>query len=107
MADDALLYATSAGVAEDGSTYVALRWEAVDAAAGYNLYRRPADGPDRWGKPINGTTPITPPGTARKLRALVAPDSPEWLALAHGLSAMDRTGSTPTRLLDPGAVFAG
>jgi len=104
MADHALLHATSAGVAYDGSTYVVLRWERVDDAAGYNLYRRPKDGPDGWGKPINGAKPITPPGTARELRALVAPDSPEWLALAHGLSAVDARAMT--RPVDPGAVFA-
>ncbi len=41
MADDAaLLQATSAGIARDGSTYVVLRWEAVDDVEGYNLYRR-------------------------------------------------------------------
>ncbi|MEO8751296.1 MAG: hypothetical protein ABI624_01325 [Casimicrobiaceae bacterium] len=106
MDDDALLHATSAGVADDGRTYVVLRWEAVADAAGYNLYRRPIDDPGRLGKPINGATPITPPGTDRKLRDLVAPDSPEWLALAHGLSAVEGDGRTRTGPVDPGTVFA-
>ncbi|MEY2444362.1 MAG: hypothetical protein QOE00_942 [Ilumatobacteraceae bacterium] len=110
MADDAVLHATSADVADDGSTYVVLRWEAVDDASGYNLYRRGADivddARDRWGKPINGATPITPPGTARKLRALVAPESPEWLALAHALAAVEGGGPTSPRPVDPGTVFA-
>ena len=106
MADDAVLHATSSDVADDGSTYVVLRWEAVDGAAGYNLYRRQAEAPDRWGKPINGSTPITPPGTARKLRALVAPDSAEWSALAHGLSAIEAGRHAVPRPIDPGMVFA-
>jgi len=106
MVDDAVLHATSSGVADDGSTYVVLRWEAVDDADGYNLYRRQADAPDRWGKPINGSTPITPPGTARKLRALVAPDSAEWSALAHGLSAVEVGRRAVPRPVDPGMVFA-
>lgn len=104
MADHALLHATSARVADDGSTYVVLRWEKVDDAAGYNLYRRPTDGPEGFGKPINGAKPITLPGTASELSTLVAPGSPEWLALAHGLSAVDER--TLTRPVDPGAVFA-
>jgi hypothetical protein len=104
MANEALLHATSAGVVDDGSTFVVLRWELVDDAAGYNLYRRLSDGPDRWGKPINGTKPIAPPSNARELRALVAPDSPEWLALAHGLAAVDERALN--RPVDPGEAFA-
>ena len=106
MAHEAVLHATSSDVADDGSTYVVLRWEAVDGAAGYNLYRRQAEAPDRWGKPINGSTPITPPDSARKLRALVAPDSAEWSALAHGLSAIEAGGRAVPRPIDPGMVFA-
>ena len=46
MADSAtLLQATSAGIERDGSTYVVLRWEAVDGVDGYNLYRRLAERP--------------------------------------------------------------
>ncbi len=83
-AEAALLQATSAGVAKDGSTYVVLRWEAVDEVVGYNLYRRVEGTPPRETRPINGSTPITPPRTGRRLRELVRPDSPEWHALAHG-----------------------
>jgi hypothetical protein len=88
MADEAaLLQATSAGVAKDGGTYVVLRWEAVDEVVGYNLYRRVDGAPARKTRPINGSTPITPPTSGRRLRELVADDSPEWHALAHGFGA--------------------
>ena len=70
MADDtALLQATSAGIARDGSTYIVLRWEAVDGVESYNLYRRIAGAPPRPSRPINGSRPITPPSSARHLRA--------------------------------------
>ena len=113
MADDALLHATSAGVADDRSA-------GCGAALGGGRRRHrlqpvppPSDGPDRLGRPINGDTPIAPPGTARKLRALVAPDSTEWLALAYGLSAVERGGRSLTipppfvelRYVDAGAVL--
>ena len=59
MADNAvLLHATSGGIARDGSSYVVLRWEAVDGVEGYNLYRRIAGAPPRKSRPINGSTPI-------------------------------------------------
>ena len=64
MADDgAVLQATSAGIAPDGSTYVVLRWEAVEGVAGYNLYRQVAGAPERPSGPINGSRPITPPSS--------------------------------------------
>src|SRR5206468_84760 len=88
MADDAaLLQITSAGIARDRSTYVVLRWEAVDGVEGYNLYRRIADAPRRTSRPINGSTPIAPPSSARQLRAVVPERSPEWEALAQGFTA--------------------
>ena len=93
MADNAaLVQATSAGIARDGSTYVVLQWEAVDGVEGYNLYRRLADTPPRKSRPINSTRPITPPSSARQLRAAVPEGSPEWEALARGFTAA--AGST-------------
>ena len=85
----ALVQATSAGIERDGSTYVVLRWEAVHGVAGYNLYRRPAEGPARTSRPINGSKPIVPPSSARQLRAAVPKGSPEWEALAQGFTAAD------------------
>jgi len=100
----ALLQATSAGIARDGSTYVVLRWEAVDDVEGYNLYRRIADAPPRKSRPINGSTPITPPSSARQLRAAVPEGSPEWEALARGFTAA--AGSTGAlELANPAASF--
>ena len=102
MADEsALLQATSAGVAKDGSTSVVLRWEAVDEVAGYNLYRRVEGAPDRPGRPINGSTPITPPTSGRRLRTLVPDHTPEWRALAHGFGE----GAGSLELADPAAHF--
>lgn len=93
--DIALLQATSAGIARDGSTYVVLRWEAIDGAKGYNLYRRNAESPPDESPPINGNKPIAPPSSARQLHALVAEGSPEWEALARGFTATARsTGAT-------------
>ena len=87
MADDrALLQATSAGIARDGSTYVVLRWEAVDGVQGYNLYRRIADAPPRRSRPINGSRPIAPPSSGRHLRAAVPEGSHEWEALSQGFT---------------------
>lgn len=97
----ALLQATSAGVAEDGSTYVVLRWEAVDDVVGYHLYRRVEGTTPRATRPINGKLPIAPPTSARRLHALVPRQSPEWNALARGLAA---TSGTP-RLANPAAHF--
>ena len=55
MADSStLVQATSAGIERDGSTYVVLQWEAVHGVAGYNLYRRPAEGPARTSRPSGG-----------------------------------------------------
>ncbi|MFN8192767.1 MAG: hypothetical protein U0R80_00620 [Nocardioidaceae bacterium] len=106
MADQtALLQATSAGVAADGTTYVVLRWEAVDDVVGYNLYRRVDGMPPRESKPINGRTPITPPTTARRLKAIVEEGGPEWLALAHGFTARAAAADRPLALADPGARF--
>ncbi len=61
MAEEAVLQATSAEIAPDGSTYVVLRWEAVEEAAGYNLYRSVEGAPPGETPPINGKTPITTP----------------------------------------------
>ena len=105
MADQAaLLQATSADVAKDGSTYVVLRWEAVDDAVGYHLYRRVEGTPPRETRPINGRTPITPPTTGRRLRELVRQDSPEWDALAHGFGLLDEA-PTSVELASPAARF--
>lgn len=89
MANDAaLMQATSAGIGRDGSTYVLLRWEAVDDVTGYNLYRRVDGAPARESRPINGSSPIRPPSSARQLRAVVPERSPEWAALAAGFTAV-------------------
>ena len=104
MADDgALLQATSAGIAPDGSTYVVLRWEAVEGVAGYNLYRQVAGSPERPAGPINGSKPITAPSSARSLRAVVPQGSPEWEALARGFTAA--AGGTGLELANPAASF--
>jgi hypothetical protein len=105
MADDgALLQATSAAIAPDGSTYVVLRWEAVDGLRAYNLYRRIAESPPRESPPINGDRPITPPSSERQLRAVVAEGSPEWEALARGFTATAR-GAGAGELVNPAASF--
>src|SRR6516165_9506482 len=102
MANDrALLQATSAGIAGDGSTYVVLRWEAIDGVEGYNLYRRIAGSQSRPARPTNGRRPITPPSSARQLRAVPPEGSPWWEALARAITAAaSSTGSlkfaTPT-----------
>jgi len=89
MANDAaLMEATSAGIGRDGSTYVLLRWEAVDDVTGYNLYRRVDGAPARESRPINGSSPIRPPSSARQLRAIVPEGSPEWAALVAGFTAV-------------------
>lgn len=104
MADRAaLLQATSAGVAHDGTTYVVLRWEAVDDVVGYNLYRRAEGAPPRETRPINGRTPITPPTSGRRLRQLVPDSSTEWRALAQGFGAAAGQGSL--ELANPAAHF--
>jgi hypothetical protein len=105
MANDrALLQATSAGIAGDGSTYVVLRWEAIDGVEGYNLYRRIAGSQSRPARPINGRRPITPPSSARQLRAVVPEGSPEWEGLARGFTAAARsTGSL--ELANPAVSF--
>jgi hypothetical protein len=106
MADEtALLQATSAGTAQDGSTYVVLRWESVDGVAGYNLYRRTAGAPVRASRPINGNTPIVPPSSVRGLRALIPQGSPEWEALARGFTAA-AGGAGSLQLANPAASFA-
>src|ERR1700733_8546907 len=105
MADDAaLLQATPAGIAPDGSTYVVLRWEAVEGIKDYNLYRRIAESPARELPPINGTKPITAPSSARQLRAIVAEGSPEWEALARGFTAAAR-GRGAIEIANPAASF--
>jgi hypothetical protein len=102
--DGALLLCTSAGIERDGSTYVVLQWEAVDDVEGYNLYRRLAEAPPRKSRPINGTTAITPPSSARQLRAVVPEGSPEWEALARGFTAAaGRTGAL--EVVNPAASF--
>jgi hypothetical protein len=104
MADRAaLLQATSAGVAHDGTTYVVLRWESVDDVAGYNLYRRVEGAPPRETRPINGRTPITPPTSGRRLRQLVPDGSSEWHALARGFDAAAGPGSI--ELANPAVHF--
>src|SRR5690349_19542278 len=105
MADDgALLQATSAGIARDGSTYVVLRWEAVEGVAGYNLYRWIAGEPAGPSGPINGSKPITPASSARSLRAAVPEGSPEWEALALGFTAA-AGGTGALELASPAASF--
>lgn len=106
MADDAaVLHATSAGIAPDGSTYVLLRWEAYEGATGYNLYRQVAGRPTKVGKPINGSMPITPPDSGRKLRALVGEGTPEWQALADGFRALGGDSRRPMNKVDPAEAF--
>jgi hypothetical protein len=102
--ETALLQATSAGIARDGSTYVVLRWEAVEGFKGYNLYRRIAGTPARASRPINGATPIAPPSSARQLHAVVPEGSPEWTALAHGFTAV-AGGTAALQLANPAASF--
>ena len=86
MTDElALLQATSAGIGDDGSTYVVLRWEAVNGIVGYHLYRRIAGGSPGRLRPINGKKPITAPTSGRELRAALGDGSPEWAALSEGL----------------------
>jgi hypothetical protein len=106
MADDtALLQATSAGIASDGTTYVVLRWEAVDGVEGYNVYRSIADTPRRASRPINGATPIAVPSSAHKLQTVVRKGAPEWDALARGFTA-SAGGAGAVELADPAASFA-
>ena len=108
MADEAaILQATAAEVAKDGSTYVVLRWEAVDDVVGYNLYRSVDGEPPRESRPINGSTPITPPTSGKRLRELVAEDSPEWRALtrAHDAGAASSPGASG--LANPAALERG
>lgn len=100
----ALLQATSAGIAEDGSTYVVLRWEAVDDVVGYHLYRRVEGAPERETRPINGKAPVAPPTSARRLHELLPKESPEWHALARGLAALSETPG-PDALANPAAHF--
>ena len=84
----ALVQATSAGIGRDGSTYVLLRWEAVDDVTGYNLYPRVDGTPARESRPINGSSPIRPPSSARQLRAVVP-----------GIAGMGRPGCWVRRSL--------
>lgn len=103
MANDAALaQATSAGIGRDGSTYVLLRWEAVDDVTGYNLYRRVDGTPARESPPINGSSPIRPPLSAQQLRAIVPEGSPEWAALAAGFTAVS---GGALRRVNPAARF--
>jgi hypothetical protein len=109
MADDpALLQATSAGIARDQSTYVVLQWEEVADVTGYNLYRRVAGAPARASRPINGSSPIRPPATARQLRAIIPEGSPEWAALAGGFTAVAGSAGSKGALerVNPAARFA-
>jgi len=103
-ADGALLQATSAGIARDGSTYVVLRWEAVEGVTGYNLYRQVAGEPEHPSGPINGSKPITPPSSAPSLRAVVPEGSPESEALARGF-AVAAGGTGALELANPAASF--
>jgi len=108
MADEAaILQATAAEVAKDGSTYVVLRWEAVDDVVGYNLYRSVDGEPQGESRPINGNTPITPPTSGKRLREVVAEDSPEWRALtrAHDVGAASSPGASG--LANPAALERG
>jgi len=108
MADEAaILQATAAEVAKDGSTYVVLRWEAVDDVVGYNLYRSVEGEPPSESQPINGSTPISPPTSGKRLRELVAEDSSEWRALsrAHDIGAASGPGASG--LTDPAALERG
>jgi hypothetical protein len=85
MTDDlALLQATSAGVATDGTTFVVFGWEAVDGIVGYHLLRRTVGGSSGPLRRVNGQKPITPPTSARQLRAIITEASPEWTALREG-----------------------
>ena len=104
MADEAaILQATAAEVATDGSTSVVLRWEAVDEVVGYNLYRSVEGMPPSETRPINGSSPITPLTSGKRVRELVGEDSPVWhaLTLAHG------TGDGAFELASPAALDRG
>ncbi|MGB9376480.1 MAG: hypothetical protein WCB04_03100 [Mycobacteriales bacterium] len=101
--DSALLQATSAGIAPDGSTYVVLRWEAIDDVEAYNLYRRVEGTPPRTSRPINASTPIAPPTSPRRIRELLPEGSPERQALARGFTVVG--GARALELVNPAARF--
>ncbi len=104
---DALLQATSAGIAAEGTTFIVLRWETVGEAVGYALYRRfETETPDDALR-IGGNTPIRVPQSAGELRVIVTEGSPDWLSLATTLTAA-KPGATPASgaaLVDPAEVF--
>ncbi|GLI03375.1 fibronectin type III domain-containing protein [Phytohabitans aurantiacus] len=95
-----LVHVTSAGIAADGSTFTVVRWEVVDDAEGYNVYRRPAAGPVSWGPPLNGTTTVRVPSSGAELLAIVSPGTAAWSVLVNGLSAV-AAGTTPGTVLSP------
>lgn len=104
---DALLQATSAGIAADGTTFVVLRWETVGEATGYALYRRLETDPPDGARRTGGRTPIRIPQSAAELRSIVTEGSVEWLSLATTLTAA-QPGASPASgapLVDPAEVF--
>ena len=104
MADEAaILQATAAGIAEDGTTSVILRWEAVDDVVGYNLYRSLEGAPPSDTLPINGNTPIAPPTSGKHLRELVGEDSPVW----HAVTLASGAGVGAIELASPAALERG
>lgn len=104
MSDDiALLKATSAGIAADGTTLIVLRWESVGEAIGYRLVRRTPDGP---AVTLGGPDPIRLPRSAQELRTVVTEGTAEWETLARVLTAAQPTPPPdPIALIDPAAVF--
>ena len=108
MADEAaLLQATSAGVAKDGSTYVVLRWEAVDDAVGYNLYRS-VEGEPHARVAADQRQHADHPAHVRHARCANSSrrTPPEWRALAQG-SRRRRSDAARRRVRarQPGGAF--
>ena len=80
-----LLRATSGEVAPDGKTRVAVYWQPVPGAAGYNLYRWKAAGrPPR--QPLN-KAPIRRVRTCEELKQVIPEGSAEWEMLARAFSS--------------------
>lgn len=103
MVDIALLQATSDGVAADGTTRIALRWESVGEAIGYRLHRRTPGGASVV---LGGADPIRLPQSATELRTVVTPGTVEWNTIARVLTAAQSPPpADPDVLVDPGTVF--
>src|SRR5688572_16355497 len=106
MADSVLFQATSAAIAQDGSTFVVLRWENVPDAVGYNILRRPAAQTTERPRRINGRNPVRVPQSSGELKAIVASGTAAWDTLANLLAAAARSGSGGAiGPVDPGEAF--